>query len=144
MAPFIISGISSLASTLLDTSNQANTAQPLAPSQPGLDFDSLLKSCVAGALGLQPLQAGNATGPLMQQILQAPEVAGALNGQNLPPGSQLDFGADGNLALKLPGGYTQPLALSAQTRMLVAGLRNSMTGAPGTAAPFAIEPAFSR
>jgi hypothetical protein len=144
MAPLIISGIGSLAGTLLDNLNQANAAQPFEQAQPGVQFDSLLKNCIAGALGVQPLQAGDASAPLMQQILQAPEVTGALNGQNLPPGSQLEFGADGNLALKFPGGYTEPLALSPQTRMLVAALPNSIGSPRVDPSPFGIETGFSR
>jgi hypothetical protein len=127
MAPFIISGITSLAGTLLDNLNQTSATPPFQTAQPRVDFDSLLQACnIPGILGVQPLQSSDATAPLMQQILQAPELAGAINGQNLPPGSQLEFGADGNVALKLPGGSVQPLALSPETRMLVAEMRGSM------------------
>jgi hypothetical protein len=62
----------------------------------------------------------------MQQIMSAPEVAVALNGQNLPSGSNLEFGADGGLSVRLPSGYTQALALRPETRMLVAQLHSSM------------------
>ena len=65
----------------------------------------------------------------MQQVMSAPEVALVLNGQNLPSGSALEFGADGGLSVHLPSGYTQALALRPETRMLVSQLHASMTGA---------------
>ena len=131
MAPFIISGITSLANSVLDHLNQTNEI-PAAQSQSPVKFDSLLNvSSLAGALLAPVSPANDTTAPLMQQVMSSPEVAVALNRQNLPSGSALEFGADGGLAVRLPSGYTQPLALRPETRMLVAELRASMAGAQG-------------
>lgn len=132
MAPFIISGITSLANSVLDHWNQTNESPAAAQSQSPVKFDSLLKvSDLAGALLAPVAPVSDTTGPLMQQVMSSPEVAVALNRQNLPSGSALEFGADGGLAVRLPSGYTQPLALRPETRMLVAELRASMAGAQG-------------
>jgi hypothetical protein len=132
MAPLFISGITSVANTILDRRNQTGEIPGATQSQSKTEFDPLLKaSNVAGALLGLVSPVSDTTGPLMQQIMSAPEVAVALNGQNLPPGSNLQFGADGGLAIRLPSGYTEPLALQPETRMLVADLHASMAGAQG-------------
>lgn len=132
MAPFFIPGITSVANNILDRWNQTNEIPSATHSQPKVEFDPLLKaSNVAGALLGLVAPVNDTTGPLMEQVMSAPEVAGVLNGQNLPPGSNLQFGADGGLAVRLPSGYTQPLALRPETRMLVAGLQASMAGTEG-------------
>jgi hypothetical protein len=132
MAPLIISGISSVANTLLDRCNQTNEINATTPAQSQTEFDPLLKaSRLAGALISAVAPAADPTAPLMQQIMSAPEVAVVLNGQNLPSGSNLEFGADGGLAVRLPSGYTQPLALRPETRMLVAQLQSSMATQQG-------------
>jgi hypothetical protein len=127
MAPFIISGISSVANTLLDRLNQSGEVSATTQTQSQTEFDPLLKaSRLAGAVISAVAPTNNPTEPLMQQIISAPEVAVALNGQNLPSGSNLEFGADGGLSVRLPSGYTQALALRPETRMLVAQLHSSM------------------
>ncbi len=128
MAPLIISAVTSMASNLLDKWNQANQT-PALPQQPGVEFDSLLKTrSLSGALGVQPTQFSPATGALMQQLLETPEVSAALAGQNLPPGSKLEFGADGGISLRSADGYTQALNLLPATRVLAANIRTSMAG----------------
>ncbi|HEX4666337.1 MAG TPA: hypothetical protein VH207_07040 [Chthoniobacterales bacterium] len=128
MAPLIISAVTSMASTLLDKLDQANQAPPLA-QQPRVEFDSLLKTrSLSGALGVQPAQLSEASGALMQQLLEAPEVSAALVGQNLPPGSKLEVGADGGILLRSPGGYAQPIDLHPGTRVLAANLSASLRG----------------
>ena len=132
MAPFLIPGITSVANNILDRWNQTNEIPGTTQSQSKVEFDPLLKaSNVAGALLGLVSPVNDTAGPLMQQVMSAPEVAVVLNGQNLPPGSNLQFGADGGLAVRLPSGYTQPLALRPETRMLVADLHASMAGAQG-------------
>jgi hypothetical protein len=128
MAPLIISAVTSMASTLLDKWNQTNQAPALA-QQPGVEFDSLLKTrSLSGALGVQPTQFSEASGALVQQLLEAPEVSAALAGQNLPPGSKLEFGADGGISLRSPDGYAQAIDLRPGTRLLAANLSASLRG----------------
>ena len=128
----MISGISSVASTLLDRCTQTSEISPANQTQPQTEFDPLLKvSRLAGSLISAVTPPVDTTGPLVQQIMSAPEVSVVLNGQNLPPGSNLEFGADGGLAVRLGSGYTQPLALRPETRMLVAQLHSSMAAAQG-------------
>src|SRR5262249_2889639 len=130
MAPLIISGITSAANNILDRWNRIDETPALAQSH--AEFDPLLKaSNLAGALIGLVAPVNDTTGPLMQQIMSAPEVAVVLNGQNLPPGSNLQFGADGGFAVRLPSGYPQPLAIRPETRMLVADLSATMTGSQG-------------
>jgi hypothetical protein len=129
MVPLIIPAVTSVANTLLDNWNQVTQPPPAAQQQPRVEFDSLLKMrSLSGARGLQPAQFGDVTGALMNQLLEAPEVASALGGQNLPPGSKLEFGPDGGLRLRSPNGYAQPLNLSPETRALAANVHASMTG----------------
>jgi hypothetical protein len=128
MAPLIISAVTSMASTLLDKWNHVNQT-PAAQPQPGMEFDSLLKTrSLSGAVGVQPTQFNGVTGALMQQFMAAPEVSAALAGQNLPPGSKLEFGADGGVSLRTADGSMQPLQLLPATRVLAANIRASMTG----------------
>ena len=128
MAPFLISGITSLASTVLDNLTQAREARPPAPSQaPQVDFDSLMKTrTLSGALAVQPSQMGPVSGALMQQLMNSPEVSSAVAGQNLPPGSQLQIGADGSVSLRSAAGYAQEIDLRPETRVLAANVRAAM------------------
>ena len=127
MAPIIISGITSLASNILENWNKASQAQRAAQQAPRVEFDSLMKTrSLSGAFVVQPSQLDNTTGALMQQLLSAPEVTSMLAGQNLPPGTNLEIGADGSLALHSANGFTQSLQLRPETQMLAANVRASM------------------
>lgn len=129
MAPLLISAVTSMASSIIDKWNQTNEA-PALQEMPRVAFDSILKTrSLAGASLVQAPQPTAVTDALMQQLVSSPEVASALNGQNLPPGSQLEFATDGGLSLRLPNGYTQALNLRPETQMLAAQVRASMAGA---------------
>ncbi len=129
MVPLIIPAVTSVANTILDNWNQVTQTPPAVQQQPRVEFDSLLKMrSLSGAPGVQPTQFSDVTGALMKQLLEAPEVASALGGQNLPPGSKLEFGADGGLSLRSADGFMQPLNLSPETRILAANVHASMTG----------------
>ena len=129
MVPLIISGISSLASTILDKCIQPNEIAPAAQQQPQIPFDSLMKTrSLSGAVVVQPSQLGDVSSTLMQQLMSTPEIASALNGQNLPPGSQLELSADGGVALRRNDGFVQPLNLSPAARILAADVRATVAG----------------
>ena len=117
-----------MAGTLLDKWNQTNQSAALA-QQPGIEFDSLLKTrSLSGALGVQPTQLSEASGALMQQLLRTSEVSAALGGQNLPPGSKLEFGADGGIFVRSADGYARAIDLRPGTRLLAANLSASLRG----------------
>jgi hypothetical protein len=128
MAPFLIPAISSLASTVLDNLTQAKEARPAASQQaPQIEFDSLMKTrTLSGALAVQPSDLGSVSAPLMQQLVNSPEVSSALAGQNLPPGSQLEISAEGNVSLRSASGYTQQINLRPETQVLAANVRAAM------------------
>ncbi|MGH7938414.1 MAG: hypothetical protein ACREFG_07900 [Chthoniobacterales bacterium] len=129
MVPLIISGITSLASTILDKCAQPNEIAPAAQQQPQVPFDSLMKTrSLSGAVMVQPSQLGDVSSTLLQQLMSTPEIASALNGQNLPPGSQLELSADGGVALRRTDGFVQPLNLSPAARILAADVRATMAG----------------
>lgn len=132
MVPLLISGITSLASTILDKWTHPNEIVPAAQQKPQVPFDSLMKTrSLSGAVMVQPSQLSDVSSTLMQQLISTPEIASALNGQNLPPGSQLEFGTDGGVALRRADGFAQSLNLSPSTRILAADLRATMSGAQG-------------
>ncbi|HEY2801373.1 MAG TPA: hypothetical protein VGI85_12315 [Chthoniobacterales bacterium] len=132
MAPLIISGITSLASSILDKWTYPSEVAAAAQQQPRVPFDSLMKTrSLSGAVTVQPSQLSDVSSTLMQQLMRTPEIASALNGQNLPPGSQLEFSADGGVALRRADGFVQSLHLSPAARILAADVRATMAGAQG-------------
>jgi len=130
MAPIIFSGVTSLANTLLH--DLTNTTEAVSPAQslPQIAFDSILKArSLTGTAGVTPVTSNEATEAIMSQLLQQPEVAASLGGQNLPPGSKLAVTADGSLVLTRPDGYSQALPISPETRILASSMLASIATA---------------
>jgi hypothetical protein len=131
MIPLIISGVASVANTVLENWNRASEARAAAQVQPRVDFDSLMKSkSVAGAAGVTQAQTAAPAGALMRQLLQTPEVSSALNGRNLP-GTSIQIGAGGEVSLHFADGHTQAVKVSPQTQALALQARTAISNAQG-------------
>ena len=128
MAPLIISGVASLANTVLDKVHRAKEPHAAAPATGKVEFDSLLKNApsLSGAPTIVPSQMSTASAALMRNLLQTSEVTAALNGQQLPVGSELQFANDGGLAIRHANGWTQPICLAPETQALARQVRESL------------------
>lgn len=128
MAPLLVSGIASLADTVLQTWNRAQDAKAAAATaQKPVDFQALLEKTAASAVAKIVSQP---TKPMTPEAVQLKlgglsEVQDAFNGSL--PGQPMTFAIsnDGELSRVLPNGGRETIVLSSQSQEAVRQLASA-------------------
>ncbi len=129
MAPLLISGITSVASSAIDAWSNARQ-QKIAVAQAKFDNAFGKAMGLAPAASLQP-QATPAQG-LENQLRNAPEIRGILDAQDPSRPASLKVSAEGRVWLQVPGNQPAELTVSMETREIARQLNSALNvGAPG-------------
>ncbi len=123
MAPLLISGIASLASSALDA--WSNVAQrKVAVEQTKFDqaINKALGTASAKAAG-QPVTIAQG---LENQLRNAPEIRGILDTQDPSRPASLQVSAEGRVWLQVPGNQPAELSVSLETRELARQLNSAL------------------
>lgn len=134
MYPLLVSGITSVASNLLDTWSRASERKA---ETERVKFQDVLdrvvgpaKAAVAGALtnAVNPIDARIAE--LRARLLDAPEVRAMLDAGEPSKPIALQLGTDGKLVAQAPGGQPKVLSLSPENEAVAQELSRLLATAP--------------
>lgn len=137
MYPLLVSGITSVASNLLDSWSRASERKA---ETERVKFQDVLdrvagpaKAAGSGAVAkaVNPIEARIAE--LRAQLLDAPEVSTTLNAGDPSKPLTLQLGPDGKLVAQAPGGQAKTLNLSAENAALAQELARLLAARPGAA-----------
>jgi hypothetical protein len=128
MAPLLISGIASVASTALDAWNQAAQRRiDVAQTK----FDTAFNRAMSLSPASGATQAVNSAPSLENQLRDAPEIRGALDAQDPSRPGTLQVSSEGRVWLNVPGNQPTELTVSLETRELARQLSASLNSAAG-------------
>ncbi len=135
MAPLLISGIASVASTAIDAwSNAAQRRVGVEQAK----FDNAINK----ALGITPTAslAAPTVQSLETQLRNAPEIRGILDAQDPSRPASLSVSGEGRVFLQVPGNQPAELTVSLETRELARQLNSALNG-PASVRAFSPSPA---
>ena len=129
MAPLLISGIASVASSALDA--WSHVAQQKVAVEKA-KFDNAFSKAMGSAQAAPPRQSGTVAQGLENQLRNAPEIRGVLETQDPSRPASLSVSAEGRVWMQVPGNQPAELTVSMETRELARQLNSALNvGAPG-------------
>ena len=129
MAPLLISGIASVASSAIDAWSNARQ-QKIAVEQ--AKFDNAFSKAMGVAQAASRPQGGTAVQGLENQLRNAPEIRGILDAHDPSRPASLTVSAEGRVWLQVPGNQPAELTVSMETRELARQLNSALNvAAPG-------------
>jgi len=133
MAPLLISGIASLASSAIDAWSAASQRK-VAVEQAKFDtaFNKAMGPTLASFSQAQPMTAG----ALETRLRNAPEIRGILDAQDPKRPASLSVSAEGRVWMQVPGNQPTELTVSTETRDLARQLNAARVTNPVAAPTF--------
>ncbi len=128
MAPLLISGIASVASSAIDAWSSAHQ-QKVAVEQ--AKFDNAFSKAMGVMQASLPPQSGTTAQSLTNQLRNAPEIRGVLAAQDPSRPASLQVSAEGRVWVQVPGNQPAELTVSPETRELA----KQLNAAQNVAAP---------
>ncbi len=126
MAPLLISGIASVASSALDA--WSHVAQQKVAVEKA-KFDNAFSKAMGVAPAAQPPQGGTTAQGLESQLRNAPEIRGILDAQDPSRPASLQVSAEGRVWMQTPGNAPTELTVSVETRELARQLNSALNAA---------------
>ena len=123
MAPLLISGIASVASSALDAWSQVSQRK-LAVEQ--AKFDNAFSKAMGVAQAAPRPQSGTVAQGLEHQLRNAPEIRGILDSQDPSRPASLQVSAEGRVWMQTPGNAPTELTVSVETRELARQLNSAL------------------
>lgn len=123
MAPLLISGITSLASSALDAWSHV-AQRKIAVEQ--TKFDQAFNQAMGVAVAKGAGQPGTMAQGLENQLRNAPEIRGVLDAQDPSRPASLKVSEEGRVWLQVPGNQPAELSVSVETRELARQLNAAL------------------